>query len=288
MGENEKDLVKMNPKVLKRFREVMETSEESAYVTMANEKAAIREKGGRKGELGFESSRTIAKTKQEIKEEKIKEEKKAVEEFQTQTEILLSTPTPEPVEEEEEIEEPVIDEAAEAEFRRRVMEELQESFKLFDINGDGKISLHELISVMNSVGAGVSMEDAQEILELVDEDGDGEISFEEFKKVMHEKMVQGTVEEDLQAAFQVFDADNDGFISPSEVQSLFLKLGEMITINEAADIMQTCDLNQDGLIDFEEFKLFYNRVLGHHTKATLAVPSSNNNNMDDPGSFTFG
>lgn len=101
MGENEKDLVKMNPKVLKRFREVMETNEESAYVTMANEKAAIREKGGRKGQLGFESSRTIAKTKQEIKEDKIKEEKKAVEEFQTQTEILLSTPTPEPVEEEE-------------------------------------------------------------------------------------------------------------------------------------------------------------------------------------------
>ncbi|XP_057316374.1 uncharacterized protein LOC130657408 isoform X2 [Hydractinia symbiolongicarpus] len=274
----------MTQKIFEKYRNPMETIEKNAYVEKMEEEAIVKEAGGRKATSLLSNARTKAKNDEQLKQYQLQiiEKKKETKNKDDEDD--------ESEEEEEvvEIEEPVIDEAAEAEFRRRVMEELQESFKLFDINGDGKISLHELISVMNSVGAGVSMEDAQEILELVDEDGDGEISFEEFKKVMHEKMVQGTVEEDLQAAFQVFDADNDGFISPSEVQSLFLKLGEMITINEAADIMQTCDLNQDGLIDFEEFKLFYNRVLGHHTKATLAVPSSNNNNMDDPGSFTFG
>ena len=68
---------------------------------------------------------------------------------------------------------------------------------------------------------------------------------------MYEKMSQETVDEDLKEAFTIFDEDGDGYISPDEIQLLFKKLGELITTDEAVDIMKDCDLNQDGLIDFD-------------------------------------
>ena len=81
--------------------------------------------------------------------------------------------------------------------------------------------------------------------------GDGKICFDEFKECMYEKLSQQTVDEDLEGAFRIFDIDGDGFISPSEVQHLFKQLGELISTDEAVEIMKECDLNKDGLIDFE-------------------------------------
>ena len=81
--------------------------------------------------------------------------------------------------------------------------------------------------------------------------GSGTISFDEFKECMYEKMSQQTVDEDLMGAFQIFDEDGDGYISPDEIQLLFKKLGELISTDEAVEIMKDCDANQDGLIDFD-------------------------------------
>ena len=68
---------------------------------------------------------------------------------------------------------------------------------------------------------------------------------------MYEKMSQQTVDEDLIGAFEIFDEDKDGYISATEIQLLFKKLGELISTDEAVEIMKDCDLNKDGLIDFE-------------------------------------
>ena len=46
-----------------------------------------------------------------------------------------------------------------------------ESFGIFDIDGDGEISVQELMSVMASVGNELSEEDAEDIFEIVDSNG---------------------------------------------------------------------------------------------------------------------
>ena len=46
-----------------------------------------------------------------------------------------------------------------------------ESFSIFDIDGDGEISVQELMSVMASVGNELSHEDAEDIFEIVDSNG---------------------------------------------------------------------------------------------------------------------
>ena len=46
-----------------------------------------------------------------------------------------------------------------------------QSFNLIDLNGDGKISVFEMMSIMNSAGEDVSVEDVEDIFEIVDLDG---------------------------------------------------------------------------------------------------------------------
>ena len=42
---------------------------------------------------------------------------------------------------------------------------------MIDLNGDGKISVFEVMSIMNSAGEDVTVEDVEEIFEIVDQDG---------------------------------------------------------------------------------------------------------------------
>lgn len=62
-----------------------------------------------------------------------------------------------------------------------------EVFRLLDKNGDGKISIEELMEVMEELGG--SGEDAREMMQLLDSNSDGSLSTDEFdlfqKQVKH-------------------------------------------------------------------------------------------------------
>ncbi|KAL5053761.1 hypothetical protein RYX36_034443, partial [Vicia faba] len=64
--------------------------------------------------------------------------------------------------------------------RARLAGELEEVFKKFDVNGDGKISASELGSIMGSLGQPASDEELNNMIREVDGDGDGCISLPEF------------------------------------------------------------------------------------------------------------
>lgn len=51
-------------------------------------------------------------------------------------------------------------------------------FRLLDKNGDGRISIEELMEVMEELGA--PGEDAQEMMQLLDSNSDGSLSTDEF------------------------------------------------------------------------------------------------------------
>ncbi|MQM13353.1 hypothetical protein Taro_046281 [Colocasia esculenta] len=62
--------------------------------------------------------------------------------------------------------------------------ELKEAFRMYDLNGDGKISARELHQVLKRLGDKCSVRDCSRMISSVDADGDGCVNFQEFKKMM--------------------------------------------------------------------------------------------------------
>ncbi len=55
-----------------------------------------------------------------------------------------------------------------------------DSFRILDVDGDGKISAAELVTLMRQLGDDVTDEAAAKAVDLMDADGDGLISLDEF------------------------------------------------------------------------------------------------------------
>ncbi len=58
--------------------------------------------------------------------------------------------------------------------------EIREAFDAFDKNGDGLVSIEELLTLMDDIGETLSREEAADALRRGDTDGDGQLSFDEF------------------------------------------------------------------------------------------------------------
>ena len=115
---------------------------------------------------------------------------------------------------------------------------LRELFALFDQNGDGRISLNELVAGLTILVGGDHTDRVRAAFDLYDADGDGYISPEEMEtyllavyRVMYAKEpsteeVVGVPAEELarvttQQCFMQADTDRDGKISFSEFQAWF-------------------------------------------------------------------
>ncbi|XP_058184443.1 probable calcium-binding protein CML44 [Rhododendron vialii] len=142
-------------------------------------------------------------------------------------------------------------------------DDLHRIFKNLDQNGDGFLSLTELESLLERIGMQSTQDELESVvgktnLDLLDfvslydaivkqkiggESQDGEDDDEE-------------LENDLVEAFKVYDKDGDGFISREELERVLTQLG---FLNENASqncetMIDTYDMNSDGVLDFEEFK----------------------------------
>lgn len=66
-------------------------------------------------------------------------------------------------------------------------EDVRDAFRVFDINGTGFISAHELRHVATNLGERLSEEEANEMIRVADGDGDGLINCNDFINMMISK-----------------------------------------------------------------------------------------------------
>eukprot|EP00301_Raphidiophrys_heterophryoidea_P008306 c13101_g1_i6.p1 GENE.c13101_g1_i6~~c13101_g1_i6.p1 ORF type:complete len:103 (-),score=33.67 c13101_g1_i6:110-418(-) len=63
-------------------------------------------------------------------------------------------------------------------------QELRDAFKVFDRDGNGKISATEFKFILTNLGDALTQEEVDDVIGEVDVDGDGQINFEEFANLM--------------------------------------------------------------------------------------------------------
>ncbi|XP_068648942.1 putative calcium-binding protein CML19 [Aristolochia californica] len=127
-------------------------------------------------------------------------------------------------------------------------------FQYFDLDGDGKISPKELRSCMRSVGEELSVEDAGTVVEANDSDGDGLLGLDDFLRLME---VEGEEEKrkDLVEAFGMYKMEGLGCITPKSLKRMLSRLGESKTVDECKTMISRFDLDGDGVLSFEEFRV---------------------------------
>ena len=132
-------------------------------------------------------------------------------------------------------------------------QEIKEAFDLFDTDGSGNIDSKELKVAMRALGFEPKREEIKKLISEVDKDGSGVIDFPEFLDMMTAKMAERDPREEMLKAFRLFDDDETGKISFKNLKRVAKELGENMTDDEIAEMIEEADRDGDGEIGEEEF-----------------------------------
>ena len=95
-------------------------------------------------------------------------------------------------------------------------------------------------------------DEINDIMKDFDADGNGEISYHEFVTLVN-KLGKREDTEDVRNAFAMFDTDGDGSITPIEFKKTMRRLGLRLTDGQIYAMVEEADVNGDGEIDYKEF-----------------------------------
>ena len=133
--------------------------------------------------------------------------------------------------------------------------EYERVFSHFDEDGDGKISPAELQQCVKAVGGEFLLEEAEvAVVEALDTDGDGLLGLEDFIRFVEEVGEEEKMN-DLKEAFKMYEMQGCGCITPKSLKRMLSRLGESRTLEECKLMIAQFDLNGDGVLNFDEFRV---------------------------------
>ncbi|XP_048137341.1 LOW QUALITY PROTEIN: putative calcium-binding protein CML23 [Rhodamnia argentea] len=133
-------------------------------------------------------------------------------------------------------------------------DEFKRVFRCFDEDGDGKLSPSELRQRVGLMGGELLLKEAEVAIESLDSDGDGLLCLEDFIGFME----GGDEEEkmgDLREAFGMYATEGCGFITPKSLKRMLSRLGQSESVDECEAMIVHFDVDGDGVISFDEFKV---------------------------------
>jgi len=133
----------------------------------------------------------------------------------------------------------------------------------FDQDGNGKVSLHEVMKFAEVVGKAIASKDITAIMEEIDTSKDGKLTLEEHLNDLHNQADGGDEEEmkELEmrkkvesAKFTAADVNGDQVLDHKEVPALFYpETHEGVLLVSVAETMRQKDTNGDGKLTPMEF-----------------------------------
>ncbi|RWR71957.1 calmodulin-like protein 3 [Cinnamomum micranthum f. kanehirae] len=134
--------------------------------------------------------------------------------------------------------------------------ELRRVFQMFDRNGDGRVTKHELTDKLQNLGIFIADNELMTMIEKIDVNGDGCVDIDEFGELYQQIMDEKDEEEDMREAFNVFDQNGDGFITVEELRSVLASLGlkQGRTIEDCKKMIRKVDVDGDGMVNYKEFR----------------------------------
>lgn len=133
-------------------------------------------------------------------------------------------------------------------------EKYMQVFKLFDKDGDGKISQMELRNALSSLGQEPTEAELKQLIgggiDGMYTNRDGSISFDNFV----EMMTSGGEDEsttDLREAFKILDKEGKGYIGADELGKVCAALGEDLDPDAVEDLAAEALLGFDGKIYYD-------------------------------------
>lgn len=127
-------------------------------------------------------------------------------------------------------------------------------FKQLDEDGDGKVSPRELQQCVESLGGHVSLEETETAVTLIDSDGDGLLSLEDLVSLMEGGVGYEQKLAELKEVFKMFQEEEAGCINAKSLKRMLSRLGESKSLDQCKKMIAHFDLNHDGVLSFDEFK----------------------------------
>jgi calmodulin len=131
-----------------------------------------------------------------------------------------------------------------------------DAFRVFDLNGDGRITDKELNYVLKELGIKMNKKDIEKMINELDKDKNGTIEYSEFVQMMTMPASREADEFELREAFRCIDTDGNGYISREELKQAVEKImstDKKISMQDVEEMMREADVDGNGLIDFDEF-----------------------------------
>lgn len=133
----------------------------------------------------------------------------------------------------------------------------------FDQDGDGRVSLQEVLHFSRLMSREIAARDIGAILEEIDSSKDGKLSLQEHFDDLHSQAEGGDAEEmkELEqrkaveeAKFKAADANGDGVLDADELPALFYpETHEDVLHVVAGEVLRQKDKNKDGRLSAAEF-----------------------------------
>jgi Ca2+-binding EF-hand superfamily protein len=150
-------------------------------------------------------------------------------------------------------------------FSQVEIEELKQSFQLFDVEGTGKVSVGDLTNVLQTLQQeGAPYPHLEKLLYILSErDRTDEMEFKDYLQLMAMTTLNYTLQSDtdetskLAHVFDLFDSDRKGYITIDDLERTAVDLGEHeMTREELTEMIeraQTKQKSSKGRVTLEDF-----------------------------------